>query len=115
MTIRLINSVRSWGTPAFTDVLKQEIEQLAADQLPLQQGLSAGSHVLDGTMSVMVITAWETGGTIRAKVGLFYDSILAGCACADDPTPVNELSEYCVVQLDIDKTTAETAVTLLEE
>jgi len=115
MTIRLTNSLRAWGTPVFNDVLKQEIEQLDHDRLPLQQGLSAGSHVLGDKVNAMVIAASETDGAVRAKVGLFYGSILAGCSCADDPTPVDELSEYCVVQLDIDKATAETAVSLVEE
>ena len=41
--------------------------------------------------------------------------MLAGCSCADDPTPVEEISQYCEVRLDIDKTTAETTVALLTE
>ena len=115
MTLRLTESLRAWGTPVFNDVLKQEIAQLDRDRLPLQQGLSAGSHVLDAKVNAMVIAASETDGAIRAKVGIFFASILAGCSCADDPTPVDELSEYCVVQFAIDKATAETAVSLVEE
>lgn len=36
-------------------------------------------------------------------------------SCADDPTPVDELTEYCVLQFDIDRTTADASVTLLAE
>jgi hypothetical protein len=115
MTIRLTDSVRAWGTPAFNEVLRREVEQLNSDHLPLHQALSVGSHVLEDTLSAMVIAAAESEGAIRAKVGLFYASLLTGCACADDPTPVNENSEYCVVQLDIDKATAEATVALLAE
>lgn len=113
--IRLTQSLNAWGTPDFEGILKTEIEQLSAGQLPLQQGLSTGSYALDDKLSARIIRISEDAGFIRAKVGLFYTGIIAGCNCADDPTPVEEQVEYCVVQLDIDKTTGETAVALLAE
>ena len=61
------------------------------------------------------IGAHEEPGLIRVKAGIFYTGIIAGCSCADDPTPIDELNEYCVVQLDIDLATADTTVTLLDE
>jgi hypothetical protein len=111
----LANSVRAWGGPDFGDILKSEIEQLGADRLPLQQGLSAGSHVHGDKFSVRILGTSEEGNCIRARVGVFYNSIIAGCACADDPTPVNELNEYCEIRLDIDRKTAETKITLLTD
>lgn len=114
--IRLPKALAAWGTPAFNAALKHELEHLPADALPLQAGLSASSYVLDNkTVTAMVIDAREHAGRVRAKVGIFYSGILGGCACADDPTPVNENSEYCVVQLDIDPSTAEAVATLLNE
>ena len=113
--IRLTNTLNAWGTPDFKDILKKEIEQMDAEQLPLQQGLSTGSYALDGKFNVMIIRVSEEAGIIRVKAGIFYSGIIAGCNCADDPTPVNEESEYCVVQLDIDKQTADTTIALLAE
>jgi len=113
--IQLTKVLKVWGTPKFTDVLKKEIEQLDADQLPLQQGLSTSSYALDGKFSVMILDVSEDEGFIRAKAGIFYAGIIAGCSCADDPTPSSELSEYCEVQLDIDKKTAETTIALVPE
>lgn len=113
--IQLSKARNAWGTSDFEGTLKTEIEQMGIDDLPLQEALSTSSYVVDKKISAMVIGASEEAGLIRAKVGIFYAGILGGCACADDPTPVNENSEYCVVQLDIDKATAETAVTLLPE
>ena len=112
--IRLTKALNAWGTPEFERALKQEIEQLDAAQLPLQQGLTTGSYALDGHKA-MIIDVTEEAGLIRVKAGIFYSGIIAGCSCADDPTPVNEESEYCVVQLDIDKQTAETTIALLAE
>ena len=113
--IRLARSLSAWGTPYFEDILKSEIEQLGAEQLPLQQGLSTSSYALDDKLNVRMISASEEASFIRAKVGIFYSGITPGCSCADDPTPVEEQVEYCVVQLDINKTTAETTVALLAE
>jgi hypothetical protein len=113
--IRFGRALTAWGTPEFNGILKQEIEQLTIDQLPLQQGLSTGSHALDDRLSAMIISVADEGNTIRARAGIFYTGIIAGCSCADDPTPVNEVSEYCEVQLDIDKATAGTTVVLLAE
>ena len=113
--IRFIDALNAWGTPDFNAILRQEIERLTADQLPLQQGLSTGSHALDNRLRAMIISAADEGNTIRARAGIFYTGIIAGCSCADDPTPVNEENEYCEVQLDIDKATAATTVVLLAE
>lgn len=113
--IRLARSLHAWGTPDFEDVLKSEIERLGAEQLPLQQGLSTSSYALDDKLNVRIISVSEEASLIRAKVGIFYSGIIAGCSCAGDPTPVEEQNEYCEMLLDIDKMTAETTVSLLAE
>jgi hypothetical protein len=112
---RLTETVNAWRTPGFSDVLKKEIERLGAGNLPLQQGLSAGSYAIDDRFNVMIIGVSEDAGFIRVKAGIFYSGIIAGCSCADDPAPVNEENEYCVVQLDIDKHTADATITLLAD
>lgn len=111
----LPKSLHAWKTPEFGDVLKQEIEQLDASLLPLQQGLASSSHVTDRPFQAMIIRVDEDAGLIRAKVGIFYSGIIAGCSCADDPTPIDEQTEYCVLQFDIDSNTAEATVTLLPD
>ena len=110
--IRLTKALDAWGTPGFAGVLKQEVAHLDAGQLPLQQGLSTASYVTDGKLDVMIISASEEAGCIRVKAGIFYAGIIAGCSCADDPTPVDEVSEYCEVELTIDRKTAQATVAL---
>lgn len=112
---QMTRALAAWGSPDFKTVLKQEIETLGAGQLPLQQGLSTSSYALDTQLSAMIIDVIEAAECLRVKAGIFYTGIIAGCSCADDPTPVDENAEYCVVQLVIDKTTAETTVTLLAD
>ena len=111
--MQLEKSLRAWGTPDFKDVLKQEIAQHAS-KLPLQQGLSVGNHALDAPITVAINQVTELENAIRVSVGIFFQSVIAGCSCADDPTSTSEINEYCEVHLDINKTTAATAVTLAE-
>ena len=113
--VQLTLALSAWGTPEFENVLKAEIEQLGVDQLPLQQGLSTSSYALDSSLKARIIKVSDDANCISAKVGLFYTGVIAGCNCADDPTPVEEQNEYCEVRLDINKSTAGMTVTLLPE
>jgi len=113
--IRLSQALNAWGTPEFKDVLKLEIGQLDAQHLPLQQGLSSSSQVTDRPFQVMIISVSDEAGGLRVKAGLFYTGVIAGCNCADDPSPIDEQNEYCVVQFEIDRLTAKTTVALLAE
>jgi hypothetical protein len=111
--IRLDKSLRAWGSADFETILKREVEELGADHLPLQQGLSLSSHVAESPITMMIHRVAETENAIRIKAGIFYQGIIAGCSCADDPTPTNENNEYCEVQLVINKTTKATEVALV--
>lgn len=113
--IKLDKSLRAWGTPKFQADLKQEIEQLGAENLPLQQGLSTGNYVSNTPFTVLVHSVAETENLIRVKVGVFYQGIIGGCSCTDDPTPVSDINEYCEVHLHIDKVSAITTVELAAE
>ena len=111
--IQLNKALRAWGTPDFATVLKQEIAQLGVDHLPLQQGLSGGNYVTDDPIMVAINSVTEMKTVIRVTAGIFYQGVMGGCSCADDPTPTSESNEYCTVQLDIDKKTAATVVMLV--
>ena len=112
--IRLAQALNSWGTSDFEGVLKHEVERLGVKQLPLQQALATTSVVADRPHHVRIIRITEDDRFIHVKAGIQYAGIIAGCSCADDPTPVDEVTEYCEVQLNISKTTAETVITLVE-
>ena len=114
IVIRLDNSLSAWGTPDFGAILKQEITQLGIEHLPLQQGLVNGNYVVAAPITVMINGVAEMEDVIRIKAGIFYQGVLGGCSCADDPSPTSESNEYCEVLLDIDKTTAVAVIKLLE-
>lgn len=113
--IKLANALKAWKTPDFERVLKDEIQNIDVALLPLQEGLSLSSYVSGSDISAVILKVTEAPDFIRAKTGIFYAGINAGSCCADDPTPVCEQTEYCEVQFDIDKKTAETTVMLLKD
>ena len=113
--IRLQKALSMWGRPEFEEVLKESLRQLDSRELPLQAGLSAGSYALDKPLDVMMIRATEEKDSIDTKIGIFYRSLMPGCACAGDPTVEDEENEYCVVIVSIDKQTAATRFELVKE
>ena len=113
--MRLNKSLNAWATPKFKEMLQHEIEQIDVGLLPLQQGLSISSHVTVRPVQVMILGISDDADLIHVKAGIFYTGIIAGCSCADDPTPIAEQNEYCVLQFCIDKQTAQTTVTLVSE
>lgn len=95
-------SSRAWGTPDFAAVLKGELAAQAAE-LPLQQALRSTSTVTDEPPTVLLLAACADAECITAKVGIFFSGILAGCSCADDPTPIEPQTEYCELEIEIDR------------
>lgn len=111
--LKLKDALKAWDTPDFERALKDDIQRLGSETLPLQQGLSQSSHVSDAKINVIILNTTETPESICIKTGIFYAGIIAGSCCADDPTPMSENTEYCELRFEINKITAETAVTLL--
>ena len=110
---KLSLSLQAWSTNTFNVVFKKEISSLDADTLPLQQGLSNSNYANADNLSTTILKVENDDNSIFVKAGLFYTGIIAGCNCADDPTPVNENNEYCEVLFCINKKTAETTVSLI--
>lgn len=107
-------SLSHWGSNGFNDSLKEAIIAMDIHQLPLQQALSQSSHVSDSKINVIILNTSDNENSIIAKVGIFYYGIIAGSCCSDDPTPVDEIQEYCELEFLIDKTTSEYTTTLLD-
>lgn len=112
--IKLSQSLQAFGTSNFAYIVKQEIKNISAESLPLQQGLSLSSYVGNAPFSITILNTTDKNNTLIIKAGVFYTGIIAGCSCSDDPSPVDEQNEYCEIQFSVDKDTAETDITLLD-
>jgi hypothetical protein len=112
--IKLTLSLLAWNTAIFTDVLSKEIRSLDLKSLPLQRGLRYSSIANPDSLSVTILKTSEEGIYVLVTAALFYTGIIAGCNCADDPTAVDEINEYCEIIIRINRFTAESSITLIE-
>ena len=101
----LKNSADSWPSGDFRTTLKTELESLPTGRLPLQRCLTIGSHVLDAKPDIIILGIDDDGGIIRVRIGVFFNSIIAGCSCADDPTPIDPVNEYAELSVILNKQT----------
>ncbi len=108
--LHLPETLAAWGTPDFAGVFRRELTRAGARALPLQQALTQTSAVFGEAIEVMVITATADERAIRVRAGIFFSGLVAGCSCADDPTPVEPQPEYCELVLTIDRRSAEAVV-----
>lgn len=113
--ISLPESLTTWGAPEFEVIFKREVSSLESTLLPLQQGLAQSSYVSDSDFNVVILSSSETADALNIKAGIFYAGINAGSCCADDPTPLDEITEYCEINVEINKSTAEAIIRLLQE
>ena len=107
-------SLLAWNKKTFNEVFKQEVYAIDANLLPLQKGLRHSSIANGDNLSINLLNISDDEEKILVKAGLFYTGIIAGCNCADDPTPIDENIEYCEVLFQMDKITAETIIVLVE-
>ncbi len=111
---KLPESLTSHDTDTFTSTFKQEVCSLDSSLLPLQQGLQHSSYAIADKLSVSVLSTNDENNTLIIKAGLLYSGVIAGCSCADDPSPTDEVTEYCEVIFSIDKDSACATVQLLK-
>ena len=107
-------SLEAWGHEYFDEVFIQEIKTIDAEQLPLQQGLQHSAYASADKLSAIILQREANETEILLKTALFYTGVIAGCSCADDPTPLDEVNEYCEALFSIDKKTALCTVLLLD-
>ncbi|MGE0073488.1 MAG: hypothetical protein AB7S55_10580 [Thiomonas sp.] len=115
MPLSLPATRAAWTQPKLAAVVLDELRQQNALALPLQRGLAHGSHALLDAVSLMVLQRHELADRLRLKAGLSYSSIIPGCACEADPTPMSELAEYVELQIDISKADASASLKLLDD
>ncbi len=113
--IELTEAIKALEGPHFKRIFKQAIDSLDPALLPLQQVLCHSSYVGTTPHKAVILSSIEEPDQLKIKCGIFYGGIIAGCQCADDPSPADECQEYCEVMILIDKASCAAKITLLEE
>ena len=60
----------------------------------LQRHLERGSIALFDTVLFSLIRRVDEGDARHLVIAVHYASMLTGCSCADDPSPISPLPEY---------------------
>jgi len=108
----LSESLRAWGTDDFPRILKAEIECLPPGTLPLHLGTTQGGMVDDSDITATVIRHTETEGVIEARVGVFFQEIVGGCSCGDDPLTAHA---HCELRVTIERGSGEARFVVILE
>jgi len=101
---QLSQSLQQWGRPEFERTLKQEIQQLKPNQLPLHLAVTEGGLVDKSPIEATITRSADDGNYITIKAGIFFTELVPSCSCGDEPQakPV-----YCDITILIDKDSAE--------
>jgi hypothetical protein len=121
--MELPETLAAWGHPEFAATFKRELaackdaahQDAAPLQATLQAALRQGSYVDASPLEVMLLHTEADADTLQIKAVLFFASVIAGCSCADDPSPVDVLIEHAEVQVRINRHTGQADVTLLSD
>ena len=70
-------------------------------QLSLEQALRQGSAVIADSVSWTLLGRKIEADRITVRAGVFFTSQIAGCSCADDPSPADTLNEFSEAIIEI--------------
>lgn len=102
-SIYLTQTLASWHSPRRESVLQRELEQLDPGLLPLREAMARGNQIAAEPVRVLVLSTADEADAYRARVGLLFASLIGGCQCADDPSPLEALPEYAELEIRIDR------------
>lgn len=90
----------AWHSPALKSVLTAELRQQGLEAL--QKQLQNSSVALADKLEIMLLKQSEQAKHLEIKLGIFYQGVITGCNCADDPMDFSA-NEYCELLLTIEK------------
>ena len=108
----LPRSLSQWGQPGFEHTLKQELQALDLNQLPLQKAVTEGGLVDNSPIEASITKSDADASHINVKAGIFFTELVPSCSCGDEPQakPV-----YCDISIIINKASAEAEFTLCQD
>lgn len=91
------------GASDFDERVVKMIHRLGPETLRLQDASRYGSYALQDELSLSLLSWTENAEEVRLRVSLFFTSVIAGCSCADDPTPLDKVNEHAVLTVTLNK------------
>jgi hypothetical protein len=109
---QMTESLSRWGSQSFNTALKAELEGLPSGTLPLDKACSRGGYADDRGLTVTIRDVNRTERAIRARIGVFFSEVVAGCSCGDPPLVENA---YCDMAVVIDRESAEAVFSVITD
>ncbi len=103
----LAQSLAAFDSDYFDATFKLELSTQDAFARLLQQSMQFGSCALLDDVEIMINRVEADDAQIHIGTSVFYHSIIAGCNCADDPSPVETNREYVEISITIDRVSAQ--------
>ncbi len=97
-------TLSAWESARFASAFLEEAGSLPVGELRLERLLQYGSQAV-GALQFMILASEADADCLRVRAGVFFQSVLSGCACADDPTPETLYNEYGELVFVIDRKT----------
>ena len=94
------------------DRLREALCSLPHGSLPLQAGCEQGGLVDDSDLSVSILDLTRSAEQTTARVGVFFNEIVGGCSCHDDPVRANA---YCMLEMVIRNADGNTRIRVLPD
>ncbi|MEW6446342.1 MAG: hypothetical protein ACOZAQ_08295 [Pseudomonadota bacterium] len=113
--LKLDSSLAALNAPDFPLILLDELNRQDALSRPLQQGLTYGSVALLDKVKLGVLERREDERAVRIRIAAYYASLITGCNCIDDPSPLSELPEYAELSVEIDRVSGAASVALAKD
>lgn len=116
MSIRLPNTLRDAGEKHFAATLADELKLLPTGSLPLHLATTQGGMVDDSDIAVSVLNSHTSETEVRCKITVFFDELVSGCNCADDPSPDHTATpSSCQLLVTIDRVATTATFTVLDK
>ncbi len=103
--------IKDCEAQGFAQRLKQTLRQLPTGSLPLHQATTQGGLVDDSRLDISLISHRLHEDHLAVRIAVFFDEIVGGCNCHDDPVPANA---YCLLDMRIDRTSGLSEFTLVD-
>ena len=93
-----------WEKPDFSQYCLSELNRLQVEELPLQDCCQYSCVIEPKSLSFRLISQQKVSEYLLIKVGVFFQEVLSGCACSDDPSQamIHE-NNYCELELRVEK------------
>lgn len=102
MPQHLPKTLAAWPDGELVTILNEELAAADPAWLAPERLLARGSHVVSRPRFI-ILGSQADDKRVTLHLGVFFQSVIAGCACADDPTPEDRIEEYGELRLTLDR------------